>query len=402
MNRIILIGNGFDKASGLETSYGDFILWYFKSIFEEKLKGEVTEGKHFYKDPLLSVKNFRVESISFFAKAIAELDDVLELKRLKSFYIQGFSDGNPEANHARINLSSEFFKNLLLNKTWGEIESEYFKALYRIKVKVYDRNNPYSFEHTRKEDIERLNKEFEFIRETFSKYIKEVDSQINLEEESEKKFKSNFITKCLDNPNDGLLDDCFYIKDKIVFEEKEELIEVDTMNRNLENVVFVNFNYTTNLIKQLFKFQGEKGFGFKLDEIRIHGNITEEDERGIIFGYGDDTAKEYREIEQDGNNEYLRFMKSTQYFHDDKYKRIISYINDDRFELFVAGHSLSLSDRVLLKTNVEHDNCRLIRFFHRGNYEDYRTLVGAMTRHFDDKIKMRSKFLPYDKGDTIS
>src|SRR5690606_33431550 len=126
------------------------------------------------------------------------------------------------------------------------------------------------------------------------------------------------------------------------------------------------------------------------------------DERGIIFGYGDDTAKEYREIEQDGNNEYLRFMKSTQYFHDDKYKQIISYINDDRFELFVAGHSLSLSDRVLLKTIVEHENCKMIRFFHKGNYEDYRTLVGAMTRHFDDKIKMRNKFLPYNRFDTIS
>lgn len=177
---------------------------------------------------------------------------------------------------------------------------------------------------------------------------------------------------------------------------------VDEFNLSLENVIFINFNYTSNLIKQLDIFQSEIHHDIKHPEIRIHGNITEEDERGIIFGYGDDTAKEYREIEQDGNNEYLRFMKSTQYFHDDKYKQIISYINDARFELFVAGHSLSLSDRVLLKTIVEHENCRMIRFFHRGNYEDYRTLVGSMTRHFDDKIKMRDKFLPYEKNDTIS
>jgi hypothetical protein len=402
MNRIILIGNGFDKASHLNTGYDDFLLWYFKSIFTGKLKGEETKGKDQYKDPLLRVEYIQGESLSFFAETLNGLRNFEEFKGLKFFYIQGFSDGNPEPNHARINLSSEFFKNLLLGKTWGEIESEYFKALYRIKVKVYDLNQPYSYEHKRKEAIERLNKEFEFIRKTFSRYIKEVDEQIDLVKESAKKFKSNFIFKCLDIPNDGLLDDYFYDKDKIVSEGKEELIEVDTMNRNLEKVVFVNFNYTTNLIKQLIKYRGDKGFDFDLNEIRIHGNITDDDERGIIFGYGDDTAKEYREIEQDGNNEYLRFMKSTQYFHDDKYKQIVSYINDDRFELFVAGHSLSLSDRVLLKTIVEHENCRLIRFFHRGNYEDYRTLVGAMTRHFDDKIKMRSKFLPYDKGDTIS
>ena len=29
MNRIILIGNGFDLAHGLKTSYADFIDWYW-------------------------------------------------------------------------------------------------------------------------------------------------------------------------------------------------------------------------------------------------------------------------------------------------------------------------------------------------------------------------------------
>ena len=29
MNRIVLIGNGFDKAHGLQTGYEDFINWYW-------------------------------------------------------------------------------------------------------------------------------------------------------------------------------------------------------------------------------------------------------------------------------------------------------------------------------------------------------------------------------------
>lgn len=49
MNRIILIGNGFDKASKLETGYDDFLLWYFKSIFEGKLESQKTNGKVFIK-----------------------------------------------------------------------------------------------------------------------------------------------------------------------------------------------------------------------------------------------------------------------------------------------------------------------------------------------------------------
>lgn len=30
MNRLVLIGNGFDLAHGLETSYADFFYWYWK------------------------------------------------------------------------------------------------------------------------------------------------------------------------------------------------------------------------------------------------------------------------------------------------------------------------------------------------------------------------------------
>ena len=40
MNRIILVGNGFDLAHGLKTSYSDFINWYWaefgKKILDSK------------------------------------------------------------------------------------------------------------------------------------------------------------------------------------------------------------------------------------------------------------------------------------------------------------------------------------------------------------------------------
>ena len=31
MNRLVLIGNGFDLAHGLKTSYKDFINWYWEN-----------------------------------------------------------------------------------------------------------------------------------------------------------------------------------------------------------------------------------------------------------------------------------------------------------------------------------------------------------------------------------
>ena len=35
MNRLVLIGNGFDLAHGLKTSYADFINWYW----DQRVKG---------------------------------------------------------------------------------------------------------------------------------------------------------------------------------------------------------------------------------------------------------------------------------------------------------------------------------------------------------------------------
>lgn len=34
MNRIIIVGNGFDLAHGVKTSYKDFIEWYFGKVIE--------------------------------------------------------------------------------------------------------------------------------------------------------------------------------------------------------------------------------------------------------------------------------------------------------------------------------------------------------------------------------
>ena len=44
MNRIVLIGNGFDLAHGLKTSYKNFIDWYWKDSGEKLLHGlNITE-----------------------------------------------------------------------------------------------------------------------------------------------------------------------------------------------------------------------------------------------------------------------------------------------------------------------------------------------------------------------
>ncbi|RZL20538.1 MAG: hypothetical protein EOO96_24965, partial [Pedobacter sp.] len=51
MNRLILVGNGFDLAHGLRTSYKDFIIWYLVKCF-----GNVSYTPETYQDKLLQIE----------------------------------------------------------------------------------------------------------------------------------------------------------------------------------------------------------------------------------------------------------------------------------------------------------------------------------------------------------
>ena len=52
MNRLVLIGNGFDLAHGLKTSYADFINWY-KGYWIVQLRNE---HSNISRDSLLSIE----------------------------------------------------------------------------------------------------------------------------------------------------------------------------------------------------------------------------------------------------------------------------------------------------------------------------------------------------------
>ena len=51
MNRIILIGNGFDLAHGLKTSYNDFIKWYLSQALFKSVENKI------YEDELILIKS---------------------------------------------------------------------------------------------------------------------------------------------------------------------------------------------------------------------------------------------------------------------------------------------------------------------------------------------------------
>ncbi|WP_179353210.1 hypothetical protein [Winogradskyella vidalii] len=50
INKLFLVGNGFDRALGLKTTYEDFLFWYFNKFITEALESNrVTSDTGIYK-----------------------------------------------------------------------------------------------------------------------------------------------------------------------------------------------------------------------------------------------------------------------------------------------------------------------------------------------------------------
>ena len=116
----------------------------------------------------------------------------------------------------------------------------------------------------------------------------------------------------------------------------------------------------------------------------------------VNFGFGDEMDDDYKRIENLDDNEYLKNFKSFQYLQNSNYKKLLDFIDGNKFQVIIMGHSCGLSDRTLLNTIFEHTNCRSIKvFYHRKDdgSDNYTEMIQNISRHFKDKKMMREKIV---------
>ena len=157
--------------------------------------------------------------------------------------------------------------------------------------------------------------------------------------------------------------------------------------------VFLNFNYTKTIDLYIYKF--EQRFIVKQEQIQIHGRLKDLNNE-INFGFGDEMDDDYKKIENFDDNEYLRNFKSFQYLQNSNYKNLLDYIDSDKFQVYIMGHSCGLSDRTLLNTVFEHKNCRSIKvFYHKrqDGTDNYTEIIQNISRHFNKKAMMRERIV---------
>lgn len=342
MNDLYLIGNGFDLAHGLKTSYNDFLLWYLKDFL---LKSRDMDE---YDDKLM-----KIECSERRHRAQSDFDSVPELLSWL------------EQNHFKRSTKNDFFEGIIKNYRdykWVDIEYEYYTVLVDI-YKKFEKTGLLRDKNTDKE-LDLLNNCFDLIKRKLVEYL--LTLKIN------SKLDNRQIESIL---LEGTGNESQYRGDKL----------------------FVNFNYTKTM-----ELYTSRNFPTNGNLINIHGELVNPS-NPIIFGYGDEIDPHYEKIENLNRNEFLKYIKSFCYYNTSNYQDTIRFIDSGDYTVKILGHSCGLSDRILLNTIFEHPNCKAIKIYYYKKSEtenDFREKTQEISRHFKGlgKAEMRVKIVPLEKS----
>lgn len=363
MNRLIIIGNGFDLSYGLKSSYQHFLKHYIEKCFKEyRLNSNLFE---------ISTRNSTITNIPLFFE-----NNKIEVIADKIKFL--------EENNLRLKpkgpLSVDLKENLLTNN-WVDVEALYFNCIIRLLDKFkaisnqVNKDRYYEFLNS----LKQINYEFKLLTDEFINYLKD------------RKRPNNVSYQKL---NDEIHRKIFSVYDFLPIADSK--IE--------GNCLILNFNYT-DFIENVI---GSQKY---VHSINIHG-LLKNKTNPIIFGYGDYFHENYKDIENLNIPEYLRFIKSMEYPKTGNYKKLLNFLDigriplkDDElyrdtqldFEVLIYGHSCGLSDRILLKQIFEHKNCKQIYVAFHQDIEDYFNKTIEISRHFDKKDEFLKKLQPFNE-----
>ena len=358
MNRLVLIGNGFDLAHGLKTSYKYFISWYYNQWGKRlltSLRREESDGLFsFTINENINVPNWTSVYQGYYFRRVNPL---IPWKESDAF-IEAYKDDELCQKTFISPLLQKIYKQLLSG--WVDIEKEYYIQLLQDKM---DQNKGLI-----EPDYKAINNQLDILREKLIQYLK-------LEE---KKKKSTF---------DSIEEKLYLpIKDReLAVSYKKNRIKRSKEDLNPARVMLLNFNYTKTPTLYIKKHS-------HVSINYIHGCLDNPD--SVIFGYGDELDEGFKKLKERNNNECLRHMKSIRYLESDNYRKMLEFIESAPFQVCIMGHSCGNSDRTLLNTLFEHRNCVSVKpyyYINEKNEDNYIELVQNISRNFTDMKLMRDR-----------
>jgi hypothetical protein len=339
MNNIVLLGNGFDLAHGLETRYTDFVFWYLKKALPEPMKSGAN-----YEDDLVSI-NF--DGRHFKESNYDSIKEILRTLR---------------ANEVTIYWKDRFFEKIVKaarDFNWVDIEYEYYSSLIDL-YKELEKHNVDSYPKI-DNDVVRLNNCFTSIQKKLIEYL-------------------------------TIINEVKPVKNSVIEQHFKDIVRSNTFDKEKDGLLIVNFNYTSTIELYLARCNFCK-------IINIHGKLNCENNL-IIFGYGDEMDIFYEKLERLNNNDFLKKFKSFSYFNTSNYQEISRFFKHEDYRVTIMGHSCGLSDRVLLNSIFDNSLCKEIKIFYHqkeNSSNDYFQKTQEISRHFRpiSKGTMRNIITPF-------
>ena len=147
MDKIVLIGNGFDLAHGLPTRYSDFLLWHINTVINmHKLTPDIAKNDELVR---LNDEGYRIPPLN----SLDELQRRKEIQPLGSFFQEIIKEWN--------------------FKKWVDIEYLFYAELLEIyknfELNKVERHS--GFEG----NIQALNRSFEYLENRLIEYLSTID-----------------------------------------------------------------------------------------------------------------------------------------------------------------------------------------------------------------------------------
>lgn len=367
MNRIILIGNGFDLAHGLKTSYKDFI-----DDFWKKITKKIFDSGSFYVDDNIMARRYTNHPYD------------------ESITLEDYTKYGIDLTYKNKFLQKITEKTYLQN--WVDIENEYYKSLLDLIKPKVDFSIP---PHKEKYTIQKLNQEFEAIQNALEEYLTMIERRdLYIRYIEDEMFSGIHPRELSQQGLDELVNS--KITTGMISKDLKEKITTDAflnyIGENLpKNILFLSFNYTS--LEKIY-IDNNEWRNIPTKVIHIHGILNNKMDNKIIFGYGDEIDESYKKLENLNDNNYLQNVKSMKYLESKSYKEMLDFINSDTYQVFIFGHSCGISDRTLLNTIFEHSNCQSIKpYYHKKSEieDNYSNIIKDISRNFTNKASMRDK-----------
>jgi hypothetical protein len=257
-----------------------------------------------------------------------------------------------------IDIKSEILRRVnesIETKNWVDIEKEYFNILGE------------STNSKKQINVSDLNDEFSLLKSKLMEYLQKQQDDFSND------FDLSPLVGC--------------------FTQRIHPFELDSRRSNKTltptSLYFLNFNYTDTC--EPYIVECNKKIRSSINY--IHGSL--DGKKGLpIFGFGDEFDKKFLEIEDKKDNEYFKHIKSFDYSKNQNYSSLLAFIESGEFQVHIYGHSCGISDRTMLRSIFEEDNCKSIKIFHhelKDGSNDFVERTYEIYRHFSNKGVMRRK-----------